>query len=35
MLFISLIDSQVRTSRLTESLRQLNHQLEMQAHFDP
>ena len=34
MLFISLIDSQVRTSRLTESLRQLNHQLEMQAHFD-
>ncbi|XWJ89973.1 MHYT domain-containing protein [Phytobacter ursingii] len=35
MLFISLIDSQIRTSRLTESLRQLNHQLEMQAHFDP
>lgn len=34
MLFISLIDSQIRTSKLTESLRQLNHQLEMQAHFD-
>jgi len=35
MLFISLIDSQLRTSRLTESLRQLNVQLEKQAWFDP
>ncbi|WP_437889486.1 diguanylate cyclase domain-containing protein [Phytobacter sp. V91] len=35
MLFISLIDSQLRTSRLTESLRQLNMQLEKQAWFDP
>lgn len=35
MLFISLIDSQIRTSRLTDSLRQLNMQLEKQAWFDP
>jgi diguanylate cyclase (GGDEF)-like protein len=35
MLFISLIDSQIRTTRLTDSLRQLNMQLEKQAYFDP
>lgn len=35
MLFISLIDSQIRTSRLTDSLSQLNMQLEKQAYFDP
>lgn len=35
MLFISLIDSQIRTSRLTDNLRQLNAQLEKQAWFDP
>lgn len=35
MLFISLIDSQIRTSRLTDSLRQLNMQLEKLAYFDP
>ncbi len=35
MLFISLIDSQIRTSRLNESLHALNLQLEKQAWFDP
>jgi len=35
MLFISMIDSQLRTARLTDSLRQLNQQLEKQAWFDP
>lgn len=35
MLFISMIDSQLRTSRLTDSLRQLNQQLEKQAYYDP
>ncbi len=35
MLFISMIDSQLRTARLTNSLRQLNLQLEKQAHYDP
>lgn len=34
MLFISMIDSQLRTSRLTNSLRQLNQQLEKQAYYD-
>ncbi|MGY5956947.1 EAL domain-containing protein [Kosakonia sp. BK9b] len=34
MLFISMIDSQLRTTRLTDSLRQLNQQLEKQAHYD-
>lgn len=34
MLIISMVDSQQRTSRLTESLMQLNKQLEQQARFD-
>lgn len=34
MLIISLVDSHYRTSRLTENLRQLNKQLELQARFD-
>ncbi|MCM7565758.1 putative bifunctional diguanylate cyclase/phosphodiesterase [Enterobacter asburiae] len=34
MLIISLIDSQRRTSRLTDNLHQLNRQLELQARFD-
>lgn len=34
MLIISLIDSHWRTGRLTENLRQLNRQLELQARFD-
>ncbi|MCV2532231.1 EAL domain-containing protein [Enterobacter wuhouensis] len=34
MLLISLVDSHWRTNRLTENLRQLNGQLELQARFD-
>lgn len=34
MLIISLVDSHWRTNRLTENLRQLNGQLELQARFD-
>ncbi|EMM0378869.1 EAL domain-containing protein [Pluralibacter gergoviae] len=34
MLIISMIDSQQRTSRLTDNLLQLNQQLEQQARFD-
>ncbi|MDX6022414.1 EAL domain-containing protein [Scandinavium sp. V105_16] len=34
MLIISMIDSQLRTHRLTENLQQLNRQLEQQARFD-
>ena len=34
MLIISLIDSHWRTTRLTDNLRQLNRQLELQARFD-
>ncbi|HDR2159418.1 TPA: EAL domain-containing protein [Enterobacter cancerogenus] len=34
MLIISLIDSHRRTARLTDNLRQLNRQLELQARFD-
>ena len=34
MLIISMVDSQQRTSRLTDNLRQLNQQLEQQARFD-
>ncbi|KJN29822.1 putative bifunctional diguanylate cyclase/phosphodiesterase [Enterobacter sichuanensis] len=34
MLIISLIDSHWRTNRLTDNLRQLNRQLELQARFD-
>ncbi|MEP9006072.1 putative bifunctional diguanylate cyclase/phosphodiesterase [Enterobacter bugandensis] len=34
MLIISLIDSHWRTSRLTDNLRQLNRQLELQVRFD-
>ncbi|MCU6357819.1 putative bifunctional diguanylate cyclase/phosphodiesterase [Enterobacter quasiroggenkampii] len=34
MLIISLVDSHRRTGRLTENLRQLNRQLELQARFD-
>jgi diguanylate cyclase (GGDEF)-like protein len=34
MLIISMVDSQLRTARLTESLQQLNQQLEQQARFD-
>ncbi|MEG1212929.1 MAG: EAL domain-containing protein [Leclercia sp.] len=34
MLIISLVDSHNRTSRLTENLRQLNNQLEIQARYD-
>lgn len=34
MLVISLIDSHARTQRLTDNLRQLNNQLEIQARFD-
>lgn len=34
MLIISLVDSHWRTNRLTENLRQLNRQLELQARFD-
>ena len=34
MLIISLIDSHRRTGRLTDNLRQLNRQLELQARFD-
>ncbi|WP_368541983.1 putative bifunctional diguanylate cyclase/phosphodiesterase [Enterobacter soli] len=34
MLIISLVDSHWRTARLTENLRQLNRQLELQARFD-
>ena len=34
MLIISLIDSHRRTNRLTDNLRQLNRQLELQARFD-
>ena len=34
MLIMSLIDSHWRTNRLTDNLRQLNRQLELQARFD-
>lgn len=34
MLIVSMIDSQIRTARLTENLRQLNQQLAHQAHYD-
>ncbi|HDR2792680.1 MULTISPECIES: putative bifunctional diguanylate cyclase/phosphodiesterase [Enterobacter] len=34
MLIISLVDSHWRTTRLTDNLRQLNRQLELQARFD-
>lgn len=34
MLIISMVDSQLRTNRLTENLQQLNQQLEQQARFD-
>ncbi|WP_411914237.1 EAL domain-containing protein [Pseudocitrobacter cyperus] len=34
MLVISMVDSQIRTTRLTENLQQLNKQLEQQARFD-
>lgn len=34
MLIISMIDSQMRTNRLTENLQLLNQQLEQQANFD-
>ncbi|MGL4723746.1 MAG: putative bifunctional diguanylate cyclase/phosphodiesterase [Scandinavium sp.] len=34
MLIISMVDSQLRTTRLTENLQQLNQQLEQQARFD-
>ncbi|MGU3412401.1 putative bifunctional diguanylate cyclase/phosphodiesterase [Enterobacteriaceae bacterium C34A] len=34
MLIISMVDSQLRTNRLTENLQQLNQQLELQARFD-
>lgn len=34
MLIISLVDSHFRTVRLTDNLRQLNRQLELQARFD-
>lgn len=34
MLVISMVDSQLRTSRLADNLHQLNSQLEHQAHFD-
>lgn len=34
MLIISMVDSHRRTNRLTENLRQLNKQLELQARFD-
>ncbi|MRC26548.1 hypothetical protein GH854_34550, partial [Bacillus thuringiensis] len=34
MLIISLMDSHWRTNRLTDNLRQLNRQLELQARFD-
>lgn len=34
MLIVSMIDSQIRTARLTENLRQLNQQLAYQAHYD-
>ena len=34
MLIISLMDSHRRTNRLTDNLRQLNRQLELQARFD-
>ncbi|WP_414455271.1 putative bifunctional diguanylate cyclase/phosphodiesterase [Enterobacter quasiroggenkampii] len=34
MLIISLVDSHRRTGRLTDNLRQLNRQLELQARFD-
>lgn len=34
MLIISLVDSHWRTSRLTDNLRQLNQQLELQPNFD-
>lgn len=34
MLVISMVDSQVRTSRLADNLHQLNCQLEHQVHFD-
>ena len=34
MLVISLVDSHARTQRLTDNLRQLNNQLEIQARFD-
>ncbi|WP_421355250.1 putative bifunctional diguanylate cyclase/phosphodiesterase [Pseudocitrobacter faecalis] len=34
MLVISMVDSQMRTSRLTENLQRLNKQLEQQARYD-
>lgn len=34
MLMISMVDSQVRTTRLTENLQRLNQQLEQQARYD-
>lgn len=34
MLVISMVDSQLRTTRLTENLQQLNKQLEQQARYD-
>ncbi|MEH3406480.1 EAL domain-containing protein [Enterobacter quasiroggenkampii] len=34
MLIVSLVDSHRRTGRLTDNLRQLNRQLELQARFD-
>ncbi|MGL5699976.1 MAG: putative bifunctional diguanylate cyclase/phosphodiesterase, partial [Kluyvera sp.] len=34
MLMISMVDSQVRTTRLTDNLQRLNQQLEQQARFD-
>ena len=34
MLMISMVDSQVRTTRLTENLQRLNQQLEPQARYD-
>ncbi|QMG40930.1 EAL domain-containing protein [Citrobacter freundii] len=35
MLVISMVDAQLRTSRLADNLHQLNCQLEHQVHFDP
>lgn len=34
MLVISMVDSQIRTTRLTKNLQQVNYQLERQAHYD-
>lgn len=34
MLIVSMVDSQIRTTRLTENLQQLNQQLAHQAHYD-